>query len=327
MRSFKVSSEHHPWEQGQCVVGFSRSPSLEYLGILSDKDINWVVEHLYGVLCKQNQWTEYMENLINEYSIGPGKNGKGSFVLDIPKVYPFRISDYNLPRENDGYVYMLVSFRSPQKVYIGQTQNLYKRVMCEHNKGKGSGTTSLHEDLPWGVAAYMANLGWAERHILRELERAWQIKNKRSKEAGEAFHFNIIQNGRDVMNEFNSKQDDCSHHVKFVITMNARPPNQVNTSDAIECQFCNDSRGERVDSTGISLKRRPQALDNYTNNRDGITSVFKRRRDDTLLSVAESRANYDESNASFCGAIGAVGLVKMCNDFIYIFNSRPHIHI
>ena len=54
--------------------------------------------------------------------------------------FPYRLRDVYLPQDNTGFVYMLISVRSIDFVYIGKTKNLIERLRV-HNSGCGSSST------------------------------------------------------------------------------------------------------------------------------------------------------------------------------------------
>ena len=54
--------------------------------------------------------------------------------------FPYRLRDVYLPQDNTGFVYMLISVRSIDFVYIGKTTNLIERLRV-HNSGCGSSST------------------------------------------------------------------------------------------------------------------------------------------------------------------------------------------
>ncbi len=49
-------------------------------------------------------------------------------VISVPSVYPYRISDFSLPSDFTGFVYMLVSVKDCSRTYVGQTENISKRL-------------------------------------------------------------------------------------------------------------------------------------------------------------------------------------------------------
>jgi hypothetical protein len=58
-------------------------------------------------------------------------------VISFPSVHPYRISDISLPPDPTGFVYMLVSVKDCSRTYVGQMENISKRLY-QHNKGWGA---------------------------------------------------------------------------------------------------------------------------------------------------------------------------------------------
>ena len=93
--------------------------------------MSYTVDRLYGKLLRVvtiNGEDEINENLeMNERVLYQSS-------------LPYRIRDVSFPQDNTGFVYMLVSVRSTDFVYIGKTKNLIERPRM-HNSGYGSSST------------------------------------------------------------------------------------------------------------------------------------------------------------------------------------------
>jgi hypothetical protein len=193
----------------------SRTPKANLIYIVGEEQD--ALERLWAVLCKRKQWTEYMESIINNWSIeGDGvvtttDNG----ILDLDDVFPYKLCNVTIPDSNSGFVYMLISVISSERIYVGQTENLGIRLV-QHNSGYGSSGTAPPAYLPYAPAAYLTNMSHLNQSGRMMLEAKWQKLNERSLEKGEANVHNLIQNGRRVMDEYNIDASP-ENHLRFVI--------------------------------------------------------------------------------------------------------------
>jgi predicted GIY-YIG superfamily endonuclease len=85
-----------------------------------------------------------------------------------------RASDILLPDDNTGVVYILVSLQNRDVTYIGQTNNLSRRI-DQHNTRSGSIQTSSAVLQPWALVAYVSGFGNNKMKRL-EFEKQWQAK-------------------------------------------------------------------------------------------------------------------------------------------------------
>jgi hypothetical protein len=76
-------------------------------------ETKFAVDKIWNLITTQTQWTAYIDQLLDRLSV----NGNGGPICDVhtvisvPSVYPYRISDFSLPSDSIGFVYMLVSVK------------------------------------------------------------------------------------------------------------------------------------------------------------------------------------------------------------------------
>jgi hypothetical protein len=85
------------------------------------------------VLLSRTRRASYINYLLK--SLCRGKDSKGPYVIDQTLHHPFRPKDIQLPQANDYCCYMLVSLSDPSNTYIGQTDNLRRRIN-DHNSSQ-----------------------------------------------------------------------------------------------------------------------------------------------------------------------------------------------
>ncbi len=223
--AIEVTPKCSPWDKEQCVVMLSRTPEARMIYIAGDKE--FAIEKIWAVLCKRTQWTDYVESILNNWAIdGDGvesQNNDERGVLDLDKTFPWKLCNITLLNNNDsGFVYMLISIVNHDRTYIGQTENISVRLV-QHNSGFGAKGTAPAEYLPYAPCCYITNMGKLDKHGREQLEKKWKYLNKISEMKGEGFLENRIENGRIVMEEYNSlaSQEDW---LKMVVCVSRHGP-------------------------------------------------------------------------------------------------------
>ena len=109
------------------------------------KELVWVVQRDDVVKLGYNQWTNYMERVIEIVCVN-NRNELSNIPIHSHRECPFRFSDLPLPTCNTGFVYMLISICDMSYSYIGQTININTRLN-QHNSGYGTTFTDEQHDL------------------------------------------------------------------------------------------------------------------------------------------------------------------------------------
>jgi DNA replication protein DnaC/predicted GIY-YIG superfamily endonuclease len=219
--AIEMTEECCPWEKGQVVVMLSRSPRSDLITIVGKRD--FAIERMWSILCKSTQWTPLMESILNKLSIeGDGEKilesdvDKG--VLELAELYPYKVCDIELPTAESGYVYLLMSVAYPERTYVGQCENLERRIR-NHNSGHGSEGTAPAVYLPYAPAAYLTNLGHMDESDRMSLERSWQIMNEYVvREEGMIDIEARIDNGRRLMVRYN-ESNPVENHIRLIKCM------------------------------------------------------------------------------------------------------------
>jgi predicted GIY-YIG superfamily endonuclease len=159
------------WSKPQVVVMLSRTNLGKNTIFVGDPDET--CDALINTMKKTNQYYEYMQilmtNLIHQTNISSSMMP----VID-QRLLPMRASDILLPDDNTGVVYILVSLQNRDVTYIGQTNNLSRRI-DQHNTRSGSIQTSSAVLQPWALVAYVSGFGNNKMKRL-EFEKQWQAK-------------------------------------------------------------------------------------------------------------------------------------------------------
>ena len=83
----EVSMNTSTWEKEQVVIIFSCNKQASDIIIVSEEGMDWIVNKLWELCRKHNQWTQMMENILDVLTVNrdPSELAEnGSIVLDIP---------------------------------------------------------------------------------------------------------------------------------------------------------------------------------------------------------------------------------------------------
>ena len=110
----EINSRCLTWDKAQAVVLLSRTTKGKDTIIVGDRQ--YAINHLWNVICVGNQWTSYIEELLQRLSInGNGATTQSENTINYANLYPFRTCDIILPRDTSGYVYMIASVKHPDR--------------------------------------------------------------------------------------------------------------------------------------------------------------------------------------------------------------------
>lgn len=158
------------WDKAQVIIALSRTRLGRNTIIVGEKDLG--IRILTSLIRSKNQWTDYMEDILNLVTIC-NEQREAPFI-SLQQSFPFRMCDVELPTCNTGFVYMLLSCRQQTYTYIGQTNSLWRRIN-QHNSGFGASGTAPSHLRPFGVFAYICGFD-RNRALMLHVERKWKIK-------------------------------------------------------------------------------------------------------------------------------------------------------
>ena len=167
-----VVGDCEPWMAEQGVVIMTRTHTLEDIIFVGDREET--KRALVRSLLKPCRYRRYLNNVIRRLARGDGVVEDGGGMrrcIDLTEL-PWRPLEYDLPDDDGGYVYLLLSMRSMTDTYTGQTNNLQKRLRT-HNAGYGSRGTTSAILRPWGIVGFVTGFtgGKSER---MSFERGWE---------------------------------------------------------------------------------------------------------------------------------------------------------
>jgi predicted GIY-YIG superfamily endonuclease len=149
------------WEAAQVIVLISRTRRCSDIYFVGDE--HEVANRLVETLCETGRYLRHIQaltkRLCGELDATP--------VLERPPI--FRPCDMVLDRELA--VYLLVSTKHAGFMYIGETEDIRKRLN-DHNSGNGSKFTNNSRLRPWALFGFV--IGFGNRSQRRLFEQRWK---------------------------------------------------------------------------------------------------------------------------------------------------------
>ena len=175
------------WEKEQVVVLLSRTHFAKDIIFVGSK--RSTSEALASLLLKRSQFSDYMDYLLDKLAPDAASAADSRdtttvgtpFVVDIVQHHPFRPIDVQLPQDNSGFVYILVSKKQHEITYIGETSNLAARLDT-HNRGAGAATTTDPFLRPWAILAYVCGFEGCRQAGRQYFETLWQASRRQHNE-------------------------------------------------------------------------------------------------------------------------------------------------
>jgi hypothetical protein len=185
------------WDKAQVVVALSRTKyarNLIFVG--SKRSTIWALQDLLQV---RSKWSDYIDDVLKLVTVDEG--GENDHRVMTQREFPFRICDVELPACRTGYVYFLISVRSMDYTYIGQTMCIRTRLRS-HNSGYGSSSTEPVHLRPFALMAFIC--GFDGRKRLREfVEYMWKQRRDQLIRRGIHDPRMWVRCGEDVIREVN----------------------------------------------------------------------------------------------------------------------------
>ena len=94
------------------------------------------------------QWIDYIEALLRIITINDNdsnfyKEGNNNTVID-KSTFPFHITDFIVPKNIFGYVYMLILTKCQSYTYIGKTTNIITRLYTYNSRHRSKSLEPPH---------------------------------------------------------------------------------------------------------------------------------------------------------------------------------------
>ena len=156
------------WEAAQVIVLLSRTRYASQIYFVGDREDT--IRHLIEVLSgPQHRYLHFISSLLDKLC---GESNRLTEIL--PQPTEFCPRDSIIPRTHA--VYLIVSTKQPSFAYIGETNNLARRLQ-EHNSLNGPEITAQLDLIPFAIHAYV--IGFCNRSERLQFESEWKLNNRR----------------------------------------------------------------------------------------------------------------------------------------------------
>jgi predicted GIY-YIG superfamily endonuclease len=156
------------WDRSMLLVLISRTQNLQDLAFVGDK--NDTANALREALSIESPWAKHIQERLGALDILT----TDAWREITNEFHPYAPRTCTIPDVSSGFVYMLVSGANFHTCYIGETNNLLRRI-GEHNTGAGSNFTRRTYLMPWLLLAFVTGFSdeYAEE-LRRNFETKWQ---------------------------------------------------------------------------------------------------------------------------------------------------------
>jgi predicted GIY-YIG superfamily endonuclease len=187
-----TNSGYRLWQKEQVEVLISRTPTTTDLIFVGDP--TETADNLVELLFKISPFSVYMRHIVGRMTSTNSTN----CVIEPLEYLPYNVISTVIPSESEyGYVYLLLSLRDHNTTYVGQTNNLKRRV-SEHNRGIGSKVTTASALRPWYPIAFITGFDAEDEHERLQIESSWQQVRNRSGKSSQNI-IDILHAGKNLV--------------------------------------------------------------------------------------------------------------------------------
>ena len=163
------------WLKEQVQVLISRTHKASDL-IFVGESPQQTADALAELLFKESPYTSYMLHVVEQMC--RGVRGEASVIRPL-RYMPYNVRNTIIPTGGNGFVYVLMSLKDQNTTYIGQTENLMKRI-CQHNSGIGAYVTADPNLRPWHIIGFITGFEMNNRQERMQIECLWQSRRNLS---------------------------------------------------------------------------------------------------------------------------------------------------
>ena len=114
-----INGNFKMWDKGQMIVILSKPKYASDTIFVGDKSDT--LRCLKDLLIRKTQWADYMKETLRLITINNTDDNQISTRTFTQQAFQYRTCDVSLPQCNTGYVYMLMSSKDQNFIYIGKT--------------------------------------------------------------------------------------------------------------------------------------------------------------------------------------------------------------
>lgn len=223
------TAKYKLWAKEQVQVLISRTQQLNHLIFVGAPQAT--AQKLAELLLVESKYSQHMNHIVASLSVTetnpPNTSSlKQPNILQFPEdtrpqeqshvqnQLPFRPCQIELPENDYGYVYLLLSLQNYTSTYIGQTVNLLRRL-SQHNQGLGSIDTQNTRLRPWHCIAFITGPSFQIPRIRQTFERTWQ--RWRNYHGSDTTHpVTVMHLGERLVLKHNETELDPENHLRMV---------------------------------------------------------------------------------------------------------------
>lgn len=195
------------WQREQVEVLISRTHTTKDIIFVGDPQETAL--NLVQLLFKTSPFSSYMRHIVKQMTTSDPSN----FLLQPLKYLPYTVRECLLPPKSCGVVYLLLSLSDHNTTYIGETNNMKKRLE-QHNAGIGSIITTPISLRPWHPIAFIIGFDISEERERKDIEKLWhQRKNYGGRSSRNII--DVLELGKGIVGEKNETYYE-SPKLKFV---------------------------------------------------------------------------------------------------------------
>ena len=219
--AIEISRNCQPWDKAQVVVMLSRT--CRACDTIIVGDIIYAINRIWEVITIGNQWTNYIDRLLDRLSINGSDQARINATVNYADNYPYRTCDIFIPTDCTGYIYILVSVRDVGRTYIGECLNLSRRFNQHNSVGGGSHGTADSMYQPYFLAGCICGMGHLSQLQRESLEGKWKRYVTSVINQGNHDLSSRVRKGEEVVEEYNENRIE-EERITFVITMRSCNP-------------------------------------------------------------------------------------------------------
>ena len=202
----RTDPDFRVWEKGMIQVASSRCHHFSETIWVGKRDD--ILGMLVDTLLKYDPQEEYIDNVIDRLSVNRedvarySNRGHDSPFLHTLAIrnHPYNLEKQQLPTDNTGFVYILISLRTRANLYIGETSHLLRRL-AQHNSGHGAKQTRDLRYRPWAILAYVTGFQGNKRER-KHFEARWQYYAKLCRRRGDKSIHSAVVSSVHAIGEF-----------------------------------------------------------------------------------------------------------------------------
>ena len=177
----EISSDGDWWDKAQVVVATSRTRAGRDTIFVGNREAT--INCLTRLIQMKNQWTDYMDEVLRLTTVNENYDANAiRRPFNVTNSFPYDVSSSNIPTDQTGFVYFVVSLSNIGYTYVGETSSLARRIK-QHNSGSNGAIGTPSYNRPYALFAYVCGFN-CQKNIQIYVEAQWKIQRDRLMDRG-----------------------------------------------------------------------------------------------------------------------------------------------